>query len=441
MRLRHAALLAVLVPSLIGLATLPFSSAAAQEGAGAEEAGQPEEPQGPQIEPSIRFVDRRSMVEIQLPKNWKADKFTEDNGRIAHWVWPTEDGGAVAGVTLIQNEGFMRARLLRHAALESRKLVEGTLREGDGWAEACGIEQDRIAVYDRYVEKDGIVWVAQFVCHKSNLETFKKVFLPAMESFTVTGTYEPKGLPDDWTEKKVKDYVLWTDADEKNVDEAVNIVKPLLEMRKLARKVFDGDPYYDEPTRVKVIQSGTIFDKTAVASTGQKPDNAVYDARGRALLVKWMSRNSQGFQSDMNQFAAAQLVSEHYGGNLPFWLSGGLRMYLFYGFEEGGKPQKPDKGRLSRARSTIGLAKLRLDQWFTTKLQDVPDSSRGFTEVWAWHWFFRHAKQGKKYRKMYDASLDALLETGDPAKAEAAFEGADFEKMFEDFKKWGESIK
>jgi len=60
--------------------------------------------------------------------------------------------------------------------------------------------------------------------------------------------------------------------------------------------------------------------------------------------------------------------------------------------------------------------------------------------VWGWHWFFRHAKQGKKYRKTYEECLETLRETGDPAKAQAVWDGTDFEKMFEDFKKWGDSL-
>lgn len=439
MRLRHAALVTALVPSLLGLAGLAARPSFAQEGGGHPDGAGAEQPKEPEIEPTIGFVDRRSFCEIQLPKNWKAEQFTESDGRLAHWVWPVE-GGAIAGVTIVQRIDFMRAPLLRHAMLAARTPVEGTLREGDGWAEACGIEQDRIAVYERFVEKDNVVWVAQFVCHKDNLERCKAVFLPALESFKVNGDATAQKLPDGWTEKKVKDYVMWTDADEKNQDEAASLVEQLEDMRKLSRKVLDGTPYYDQPTLVKVIQSGTIFEKEAVENTGQKPDNAVYDARSRALLVKWMSRNSQGFDHDYHQFAASQLVSEHYGGNLPFWLSGGLRMYVLYGYQDGGKPQKPDKDRMASLKGTISLAKLRLDQWFTTKIQDVPDTNRGFAEVWGWHWFFRHAKQGKKYRKAYEDCLETLLATGDPAKAEAAWEGTDFEKMFEDFKKWGDSL-
>ena len=439
MRLRHAVLLAVLVPSLLSLATLPSDVARAQDDDAADNEGA-EKPEGPPVEPAIRFVDTRSTVEIELPKNWKSEKFTDNVGELAHWVWPTE-GGAIAGVTLFRRTDFMRAPLMRYMMFTKRALIEGSKREGDGWVEAGGIEEDRVAVWERYVEHDGIVWVAQYVCHKSNVEVMKPVIVAALESFKVIGEYEAPGLPDGWTEKKLKNSVLWTDADEKKVDEAVALVERLDDMRSLADKVLGGDAYYDEPTRVMVIQNGSLFDKTAVENTGQKPDNSAYDGRNRALLVKWMSRNSQGFDQEFEQFAASQLVSEHFGGNLPFWLSGGLRMYVLYGFQDGGKPQKPDKDRMARTRGTIALAKRRLNQWFTTNISDVPDTNAGFAEVWAWHWFCRHAKQGKKYRKTYEDCLATLLETGDPEKAHAVWDGTDFEKMHADFKKWGESIK
>jgi len=222
----------------------------------------------------------------------------------------------------------MRAPLARHGMLGARKTVEGTLRDGPGWAEVCGIEQDRLAVYDRYIEKDGVVWLAQFVCGKGNLDLCTPVFRAALDSFQVTGSYQPETLPDGWTEKKLKDYVLWTGADEDKVDDAAGLVEPLEDMLKLAQKSFPGKPMWEGPTRVKVIQNGTLFEKEAIENTGQKPDNAAYDAKNRALLVKWMSRNSQGFDGDFQQFAASQLVSEHFGGNLPFWLAGGLRKYV-----------------------------------------------------------------------------------------------------------------
>ncbi len=71
----------------------------------------------------------------------------------------------------------------------------------------------------------------------------------------------------------------------------------------------------------------------------------------------------------------------------------------------------------------------------------MPDTNEGFAEVWAWHWFFRHARQGKKYRKTYEACLDTLLATGDPGQAFAVWDGTDFEAVQAAFKKWGTSLK
>ena len=66
---------------------------------------------------------------------------------------------------------------------------------------------------------------------------------------------------------------------------------------------------------------------------------------------------------------------------------------------------------------------------------DVPDVDKAANELWAWHFFFRHGG-GKKYRKAYEASLDALRATGDPVAARKAWEGTDFEAMTKDFRDW-----
>ena len=76
----------------------------------------------------------------------------------------------------------------------------------------------------------------------------------------------------------------------------------------------------------------------------------------------------------------------------------------------------------------------RLDQWFDVTGADVPDINKAQAELYGWHWFFRHSKQGKKWRKTYESYLQTLRDTGDPAAAEAVWEGTDFGAMRDAFK-------
>ena len=76
-----------------------------------------------------------------------------------------------------------------------------------------------------------------------------------MTSFAVKGKYEKKSVAADWTRKKLKDYVVVTNVDEGDVDEAVSLVEPFLDMRKYAIKAL-GDPFVEGPWQVYVILQG-----------------------------------------------------------------------------------------------------------------------------------------------------------------------------------------
>ena len=93
-----------------------------------------------------------------------------------------------------------------------------------------------------------------------------------------------------------------------------------------------------------------------------------------------------------------------------------------------------------QVRGVVSGATKRLDQWFDLTGADVPDGAKAQTELYGWHWFFRHAKQGKKWRKNYESSLEILRDTGDPAQARAAWEGVDFTAMRDAFNNWGKSL-
>ena len=430
----------VLLSAAYALSTLAAPAACAQDD------GAPEQPAAPATEPLMQFTDNDKTVALQLPRDWKVERPDAARGEVAKFLWPQGEG-ARALIVVSQNVAQMRAPLARYLATRQGEVAKDSEASGDGWMQVAVLDKGQArALYHRFVEKDGIVWQATFVCHTSTFVENRAVAEAALASLELRGTYKPPAIPSGWSESKLKEFVMWTDADSSNVGDAEKIVESLRDVREMAAKSLDGKPVDESPGLVKVVQNGTLFEELCMAGTGQKPDNAIFDASTRALLVKWMARNTQGFQDTLVQWAAAQYVHQYFGGDVPLWISGGVRMYAVYGAADGGKPQKPDKDRMRGTGGRPGVkqavagASRKLDAWFTTVSSDVPDMNVGFMELYAWHWFFRHAKQGKKYRKTYEQCLETLRATGDPAAAHAVWEGTDFAGMFDDFKKWGDSL-
>ena len=103
----------------------------------------------------------------------------------------------------------------------------------------------------------------------------------------------------------------------------------------------------------------------------------------------------------------------------------------------GGKPQKPLPNLVRETQGHVAIGKRRLDQWLDLRdWAEVTDGKQGVNELFAWHFFFRHGKDAKKYRKPYDAYFDTLRATGDPAEARKAFDGVNFDEMLQDFREW-----
>jgi hypothetical protein len=88
-------------------------------------------------------------------------------------------------------------------------------------------------------------------------------------------------------------------------------------------------------------------------------------------------------------------------------------------------------------KTAVGQGKRRLDEWFdVVKMNEVTDAEQAALELFAWHSYFRVGKGAKKFKKQYDACLQSLRDTGDPAAAKKAFGEANFTEMLAEFKSW-----
>ncbi len=426
---------------LLGTALLAVTGASGPADVFAQDAGEEAaEPTGPKIEETIRFTDRKSLTEVQLPRDWKSGKVDEAGHELGRWEW-APDGGAIAGVTTFQVPGSMRASLYRYRRGARNDVIEGSVKSGEGFAEQRMVDERGVSVSERYVEKDGILWGVRFYCHKSSWERFQPISEATLASFKVPGTYVHKSAAEGWKKKKVKDFVVRTNVDKDDVDTAAAMVEEFVDMRKWAIKALPGKPFVKGPWQVYVILSGKLYDTIATKNTGERPDVATYDPVEHALLVKWMSRKTAAYSQNIMARVSTQSIIEHFGGRPPLWVDLGLWTYIEYMWQDGGKPTKPDKSRMKDfMKPMIADSTRRLDQWFDLQYTDIPDRFLAGDELYAWHWFFRHAKQGKPWRKSYEGYMNVLRETGNPDAADAAWEGADFEEMRDAFKAWGKSL-
>ena len=427
--------------TLLGSALLTVTGASGPAEVFAQDAGEKSAaPAGPKIEETIRFTDRKSLTEVQLPRDWKSGKVSTEGHELARWEW-APNGSAIAGVTTFQVPGAMRAALYRYQRAGRNEVVDGSVKSGEGASEHRVIDERGISISERFVEKDGILWGVRFFCHKNSWELCQPVADATLASFKVPGTYKRKSVADGWAKGKVKDFVVRTNVDKDDVDAAVAMVEEFVDMRKWAIKALPGKPFVEGPWHVYVILSGKLYDTTATANTGEAPEVATYDPVEHALLVKWMSRKTAAYSQNIMARVSDQSILEHFGGRPPLWVDLGLWTYIEYLWQDKGKATKPDKSRMTDfMKPMIADSTRRLDQWFDLQRSDIPDVFFAGDELYAWHWFFRHAKQGKPWRKPYDSYMDILRVTGDPDAADAAWEGTDFEEMRDAFKKWGRTL-
>ena len=157
MRLSRSAVSLLLGSALFTLFAAVPPALHAQDGAGEETGEEAPEETGPKIEAPIKFNDRKSLIELLLPRDWKSEKVDESRNELGRWQWVVGEGdqaGAVAGVLTYKVPSAMRASLYRAAkGGPDIEKVEESLKSGDGWAEQRMIDPRGVTFIERYVEQ------------------------------------------------------------------------------------------------------------------------------------------------------------------------------------------------------------------------------------------------------------------------------------------------
>lgn len=415
------------------------SGAVAQDGKDGEdgEDGAPAEPAPPAVEPSMETAveqcDPKRLAFVKLPKEWKSHRDEEpDPTTLASFLGPytAKDAGRV-NITL--SPGAMRATMARAAVLAANGGgIPELSRSGPGWAE-CGWLQTSgnppIAVYARFAEKDGTVFGLFVLGHHNSKDRMKDIALKMLSSFRVGAAPAPAALPKGFASKKSGDFDVLTDAAKEQDGTVQKILGPCAETREALVKAFKAKPFDESRPVVRLFENSARYNDDARVPFGAAPDYPRYDPASRQVWARFYQSDRPEYAPAIRTAVAQQFLRQHFGGQPPAWIDAGMSVYAASG---AGKAGKFTDESVKNAREKSPL-KRNFGEWLSYGAQAVTEDEQW--ELFAWHVFFRHGG-GKKYAKQYDASLDALRQTGEPQGAADAWKGADFAAMQEEFKSW-----
>jgi hypothetical protein len=241
--------------------------------------------------------------------------------------------------------------------------------------------------------------------------------------------------PSGFAVKKVGDYETWSDAEDKGAP--AKVAEAAAAARDVLVKALKGKPFDESKPVLRVYQVGTPYLALLQPTFGEAPDFAAYDPSSRCVAVQLYRSGDDEFPAVLREAAGRQYLAQYFGGVPPLWIDVGLRRYASVTADSGGKADKPKSGYVDEVRGLVKMKHKRLDEWMDeggggpTGAADKDAAA----ELWAWHVFLRHGP-GKKYAKPYQASLDALRQTGDVTAARKAWEGVDFKAMADEFRVW-----
>jgi hypothetical protein len=206
-------------------------------------------------------------------------------------------------------------------------------------------------------------------------------------------------------------------------------------------KALPGKPFDASRPTAFVFQNAVKYEEKLKAAVGVALKYADYDGVDRASMVELMSEEQKEHDPGVLRAGAAQYVWQYFGGDTPPWISVGLAQYGQIMAGAGGKGKLP-ADVLAKVKAGVAAGKRKLNEWFdVVSATEIVDTDQGANELFAWHAYFRTGRGVKKYKKQYDAYLQTLRDTGDPAAARKSFDGANFDEMLQDFKAWAADWK
>jgi hypothetical protein len=390
--------------------------------------------------------DRRKLVSIMVPKTWKStpgDQTDEKALASLGGFFGEPEKSPNGFVFVFMASQFARATLARAVELpQVGEIKAGTDRQGPGWAEACAIDQkNQAAFWQRYVEKNGRVYKFIVKAHMNAYDAVHEQVEKMLDTATITGEFAPPALQPGWTLKKMGEFDVITDASADR-EKSVGKQKELLAAgREVLAKTLPGKPFDASRPTAWVCQNAVKYEEKLKAAVGVAPKFAAYEGVDRASIVELMSEDQKEHEPAVLHAGAAQYVWQYFGGETPPWISIGLAQYGQTMAGAGGKGKLP-ADLLTRVKAAAAAGKRKLNEWFDVLAStEIVDIDQGSLELFAWQTYFRTGRGVKKYKKQYDAYIQTLHDTGDPAAARKSFDGANFDEMLSDFKAWAAEWK
>jgi len=414
----------------------------AQDGGG-EEGGTEEAEAAPKPEQLYEQLDRKRTMSIKLPRSWKALPADEASASaLASFggFFGEENKSANGIVEFFPMGQYQRAALARAVVLAQAGPVKPeTLRQEAGWAQGCAVEGSNIRWW-RFVEKNGRVYGFVLSANARAFDTVRTTAEGLLATAAVPGEYSAPPLGEGFAKKKVGEFDVTTDASADRDSAVKKQCERLGTAREIMAKSLPGKPFDASRPVAWVFQNATKFEDRAKTAGYANPQFGVFNPPDRCSMVSILSENAQGNDDAVYVTGAEQYLWQYFGGTPPLWVVIGLREYAKASALGGGKKMPPEL--VTRTKSAIAAGKRRLDQWFdVVSSSEIKDDNQGALELLGWHAYFRVGRGSKKLRKNYDAYLQALRDTGDPAAARKAFDGVNFDEVLQDFKAWGNDWK
>jgi hypothetical protein len=386
-------------------------------------------------------TDRKKMMSMKLPRAWKSvtGEQADPDATVTFRGFFGPDSANRQGLAAFYNENrFERASLARAMLLPVIGTVKaGAMRQGPGWAEGCAVSPQKQSEWRRYVEKGGRVYVFKMAALDRDYDTIHEDVEKLLDTAAVPGEYTPPSMGEAFTARKGGgEFDVMSDAVPDREKSVTRACTSLASARELLVKQLAGKPFDASRPMAWVYQNAQKFEDRGKAAIGVVPDKAAFNPPDRCAMVSILTENAAGNEDAISLTAATQYVWQYFGGTPPIWVDRGLSKYGQCLVLGGGKGKfSPDA--MTKVKTAVVAGKRQLDQWFDVVLaSDVTDMEQASLELCGWHAYFRVGKGAKKYKKQYDAYLQSLRDSGDPAAARKAFDGVNFADMLAEFKSW-----
>lgn len=395
----------------------------------------------------IAQSDNKSRVSIEVPSTWNRPK--QHGGGMGapdptiivytgQFGAPERSPGGAVWVTPMHGYANPALALSMMTELNGWKVIDGTRRLGDKFAECCIEEtEDPIVRWFRFEEHAGTVLRVQVAAPKLAREFAAPVAEKILASLKVTGSFDPPAPGDGWKKKKDLGFEVWTNAEDKGVHElALKFVVHSREPIEAAlKKTLKGKPRDTGTPVAWVYDLPADYERDVKAVLGHVKEHATLREEDNVLLLDGMSAKFQGYDQTAWSVAAQQYMRQYFGGTVPYWIRMGLASYGSHAGVVEGKAERPQATDVSNVAAKIGRAQT-LDSYFRKTDKDFANVDDVSKELWAWHYYFLHGKPSKAQRQAYVDSLTILRDTGDVEASYAAWKDIDQKAMLADLISW-----